>query len=110
MKATKHWLLQRVSAGLSLIGTIFTILFIKQHLFQSVNVLKKSLSQPMIALMIICTFITFLYHARLGLHIIITDYLKGKSQKIFLTLVDATSFLAIFAILYSLIKLTVKTS
>ncbi|MBA4249437.1 MAG: succinate dehydrogenase, hydrophobic membrane anchor protein [Candidatus Puniceispirillum sp.] len=110
MRASKHWFLQRVSAAASLLGSVFAILFVKQHLFQSTDVLKKNLSQPMVAFFLICTFVTFLYHARLGLQVIITDYLNGKTQRIFLSLIDGISLLSVFAIIYSLVKIMVTTS
>jgi succinate dehydrogenase / fumarate reductase membrane anchor subunit len=110
MQASKHWFLQRVSAAISLLGAIFIIIFIKQHLYQSTYLLKKSLSQPITALMMICTFTTFLYHARLGLNVVITDYLKGIKQKIILSVIDCICLLSLFAVIFSIVKIMVTVS
>lgn len=107
MQASRHWFLQRVTAGISLFGVIFTIYFIKKHLNQTQDVLKFSLASPITALSIICVFITFLFHARLGLQMIISDYLKGMKQRIIQFAVDCISLFSLLALIFSIVKIMV---
>lgn len=110
MHASKHWFLQRVSAGMALPGVCLTIFLIKKHLHQPHEMLKKSLSNPITSFLIICIFITFIYHARLGLQIIITDYLKGMKQRVASFFIDCLGFFSILALAVSLFKIMVSLS
>ena len=84
MQASKHWLHQRISA-------IALILFIpgvwwlsKAFITEPYARLHKILSNPFILFSITLAYLFLLFHARLGLEIIIDDYTKDTKRKLFL--------------------------
>jgi succinate dehydrogenase / fumarate reductase membrane anchor subunit len=84
MRASKHWLYQRISA-VALIFLIPGIWWLsKIFITQPHARLHESISNPIALLLITLAFLFILFHARLGLEIIIEDYTQDTKRKIFL--------------------------
>ncbi|MES2607902.1 MAG: succinate dehydrogenase, hydrophobic membrane anchor protein [Pseudomonadota bacterium] len=105
MRASKHWLHQRVSA-------LILFLFIPGiwWLFKTINTssyrqLHLKLSSPMVLLLMSIALLLVLYHARLGLSIIIEDYTQQIKCKILLHAADAFLSLLLLSFAYSILML-----
>jgi succinate dehydrogenase / fumarate reductase membrane anchor subunit len=84
-----HWWLQRVTA-VALIP--LTVWFVSSlvHLVQTPNVVKVAewLSSPLNALMLVLLQIALFFHAKLGLQVVIEDYIKCPVTKYALLLAN----------------------
>ncbi|MES2252929.1 MAG: succinate dehydrogenase, hydrophobic membrane anchor protein [Pseudomonadota bacterium] len=88
MRASKHWLHQRISA----IITCFCIPGL-WWLFNVINTCPYICARTQIAspsvliLMLIAVIFTF-YHARLGLRVVVEDYVENSKRKIFFVAIN----------------------
>ncbi|MCF6288443.1 MAG: succinate dehydrogenase, hydrophobic membrane anchor protein [Proteobacteria bacterium] len=101
-----HWWMQRLSAVLMLpLGLWFIIsLMTMEHI--SADTVIVWLHNPVQALLMAIWAMTVVYHATLGLQVIIEDYIHGHSMALtLLTLIKFSMFVMIVAILFSLTKL-----
>jgi succinate dehydrogenase / fumarate reductase, membrane anchor subunit len=74
---TEHWWLQRVTAIANLPLVIFLIIFILCHLGVDRATLMASVRHPLIAIALALSFLSVLWHMRLGMQVIIEDYVHG---------------------------------
>lgn len=74
---TEHWWLQRVTAVANIPLVIFLIVFILYHLGADRADLVASVKHPLIAIALIASFISILWHMRLGMQVVIEDYVHG---------------------------------
>ena len=75
---TEHWWLQRVTAIANLPLVIFLIVFILWHLGADRAELMTSVRHPLIAIALAMSFLSILWHMRLGMQVIIEDYVHGS--------------------------------
>lgn len=74
---TEHWWLQRVTAIANIPLVIFLIIFILCHLGVDRAGLVASVKHPLIAIALALSFLSILWHMRLGMQVIIEDYVHG---------------------------------
>jgi succinate dehydrogenase / fumarate reductase membrane anchor subunit len=74
---TEHWWLQRVTAIANIPLVIFLIVFILWHLGADRAALMASVRHPLIAIALALSFLSILWHMRLGMQVIIEDYVHG---------------------------------
>lgn len=74
---TEHWWLQRVTAVANIPLVIFLIVFILWHLGADRAQLMASVKHPLIAIALAMSFLSILWHMRLGMQVIIEDYVHG---------------------------------
>lgn len=74
---TEHWWLQRVTAIANIPLVIFLIVFILCHLGADRAALVTSVKHPLIAVALIASFLSILWHMRLGMQVVIEDYVHG---------------------------------
>jgi succinate dehydrogenase / fumarate reductase membrane anchor subunit len=101
-----HWWMQRLSAVLMIpLGIWFMVsLMMLDNL--SPDVLIQWLHNPIPAVLMALWVITVVYHATLGLQVIIEDYVHGKAMALtLLTLIKFAMFAMIVATFFSLFKL-----
>jgi succinate dehydrogenase / fumarate reductase membrane anchor subunit len=105
MRASKHWLHQRITA-------VVLCLFIPGFwwLFKSINTssyqeLHVNLCSPIILIFITVALAFILHHARLGLSVIIEDYTQQLKRKILLHVSDLVLLLITLGFIYSILKL-----
>lgn len=101
---TEHWWAERVSSIAAVPLTIFFILFVLTHLGASRADLIMSMKNPLIAALMALTVVTMLWHMRMGLQVVIEDYLHGAVVKYSALLLNtfftaALGVTALFAIL-----------
>ena len=74
---TEHWWLQRVTAIANIPLVVFLIVFILWHLGADRAQLMASVKHPLIAIALALSFLSILWHMRLGMQVIIEDYVHG---------------------------------
>jgi succinate dehydrogenase / fumarate reductase membrane anchor subunit len=74
---TEHWWLQRVTAIANIPLVIFLIIFVLAHLGAERATLMQSVKHPLIAIALAMSFLSILWHMRLGMQVVIEDYVHG---------------------------------
>lgn len=74
---TEHWWLQRVTAIANIPLVTFFVIFILWHLGADRAQLMASVKHPLIAVGLALSFLSVLWHMRLGMQVIIEDYVHG---------------------------------
>jgi succinate dehydrogenase / fumarate reductase membrane anchor subunit len=104
---TEHWWMQRVTAIAGIPLVIFLIAFILTHLGASRAEMVASLSNPIVAILMALTVITLLWHMKLGLQVIIEDYIHTHATKFAALLLNSFFTAAMgVAALYAILKMS----
>lgn len=103
-----HWWVQRVTALANIPLTVFLIVSIVGNLGQDLAGWRAWLGQPVVAVLMILFIANMFYHMRLGLQILIEDYLRGAAKvamMLFITFATiAFAALGIFAVVLVAVK------
>jgi succinate dehydrogenase / fumarate reductase membrane anchor subunit len=99
-----HWWAQRVTAVALLLLTPTFVISVLGHSLQSYEEMRAWLSQPWTAVMTILLALTLAWHSKLGIQVIIEDYVHSKVAKTLLLLAStfvhvAAAVAATFAVL-----------
>ena len=101
---TQHFWIQRVTAVANVPLVSYVVYFIVAHLGASREAVVASIKNPFCAMTLALAVISIFWHMRLGLQMIIEDYVHGTALKL-ISLLGITFFafilagLALFAIL-----------
>ena len=90
-----HWWVQRVTAVALLPLTAWFAIGVLGHSLQSYEDMRGWLSQPWVAVLTILLVVTLAWHSKLGVQVVIEDYVHGKGAKTSLLL--ASTFVHIGA-------------
>src|SRR6187431_2211055 len=85
---THHWLLQRFTAAgnlLTVLYLVFSLLFLPDLSYQTV---RGWLSEPLPALAMGLMIVSVFWHARLGLQVMLEDYVHGAQRVALLVLLN----------------------
>ena len=74
---TEHWWLPRVTAIANIPLVLFLVIFILAHLGAERAELVASIKHPLIAIALAASFLSILWHMRLGMQVVIEDYVHG---------------------------------
>ena len=104
---THHWWMQRVTAISNIPLIIFLIVFVISHLGASRAEMVASVANPLVAILLAFTMISVLWHMRLGLQVVIEDYVHGHGTKLAALLANSffTAALGVAA-LYAILKMS----
>ena len=104
---TEHFWMQRATAIANVPLVIFLIVFIISHLGAARPVLVNSLANPLVAILLVLSFVSILWHMRLGLQTVIEDYVHGPGVKLASLLLNTffTTALGVAAI-YAILKMS----
>jgi succinate dehydrogenase / fumarate reductase membrane anchor subunit len=97
---------QRMTAVAGIPLTIFLIGFILTHIGATRAEMLASLRNPIIAILLALTMINMLWHMRLGMQVIIEDYVHEEGRKIALILLN--TFFAVLmglASIYAILRI-----
>jgi succinate dehydrogenase / fumarate reductase, membrane anchor subunit len=103
-EGTGHWWVQRVTAvALVPLTAWFAISLLTQPL-QSYEAMRGWLGQPWVAVLTILLALTLAWHSKLGIEVIVEDYVHSKAAKTALLLLStlvhvAAAVAAVFAVL-----------
>ena len=101
---TQHFWMQRVTAVANLPLVSYVVYFIVAHLGASREAVVASVKNPFCALALSLAMISIFWHMRLGLQMVIEDYVHGTALKLISLLANtffafALTGLALYAIL-----------
>jgi succinate dehydrogenase / fumarate reductase membrane anchor subunit len=99
-----HWWVQRVTAVALLPLTIWFAVSLLAHPLQSYDAMRGWLGQPWVAVPSILLVLTLALHSKLGVEVVVEDYVHGKAAKTSLLLLStfvhvAAAVAGVFAIL-----------
>ena len=103
-EGSHHWWRQRLSALVLIPLTLWFLFSIVDQLGQSHLVVQDWIADPFTALGLILYSIFMFYHARLGLQVVIEDYVHNRSIRLALLLLSKVvlllfGILAVFSVL-----------
>ena len=103
---TEHWWMQRVTAIANIPLTIGFVIVVISLLGADHAAVAARLGHPIIAIMLLAFVVSITWHMRLGMQVVIEDYVHSEGWKIACVLVN-TFFSAAVAIagIYAILKL-----
>lgn len=84
---TRHFILQRISAAVLAVLTPWLIWFVITLIPADYMTVRASLAQPFNAVLLISFLLALFWHARLGLQVVIEDYVHHHGLGIFAQIV-----------------------
>ena len=104
---TEHWWHQRVSAIAGIPLVVFLIGFVLVHRGASRAEIASSMQNPLVAILMGLTVVTLIWHMRLGLQVVIEDYVHGHGAKLAALLLNTFFSVAMgAAALYAILKMS----
>jgi succinate dehydrogenase / fumarate reductase membrane anchor subunit len=104
---TEHFWHQRLTAIANIPLLIFVVVFIITHLGSTRAGMIESLHNPLVAVPLALAFVSVLWHMRLGLQVVIEDYVHGPAAK-FVSLLLNNFYVAALGVaaFYAILKLS----
>ena len=104
---TEHWWHQRVTAIAGIPLVIFLIGYILVHRGASRAEIVASMHNPVIAILMALTLVNLIWHMRLGVQVVIEDYVHVDHSKYFLLLLNSFfSWVMALAGVYAILKMS----
>lgn len=97
---TKHFIHQRMTAVALLLLSVFLVASLLRHVGADYITMTEWLRQPLVAVLMSALVIVICWHAKLGLEVVIEDYVHDHSSKIAALL--SVKFLSVLAGLFGL--------
>ena len=102
-----HFWIQRVTAVANLFLSIFLIGLLLTLAGQAYEVVHKALAKPYVALALLLLVISGVIHMRIGMQVIIEDYVPGEGKKIVLLMLNTFFAIAVGAsCVFAVLKLS----
>ncbi|MHC5655096.1 succinate dehydrogenase, hydrophobic membrane anchor protein [Stappia sp.] len=104
---TTHFWRQRVTAVANVFLMIFFIILVVSLQGSDQADVVAALGNPFVAIVLLLTIVNCVYHMKLGMQVVIEDYVHGEGLK-FLTLMANTFFSAFigFASVFAVLKIS----
>jgi len=83
-----HWWVQRVTAVALLPLTAWFGISLLSHTLQSYDAMRGWIAQPWVAVLTLVLVLTLAWHSKLGVEVVIEDYVHGKGAKTSLLLIS----------------------
>ncbi|MCX7351502.1 MAG: succinate dehydrogenase, hydrophobic membrane anchor protein [Alphaproteobacteria bacterium] len=105
---TEHWWHQRVTAIAGIPLVIFLVIYLLVHRGASRAEITESMHNPIVAILMGLTIANLAWHMRLGLQVVIEDYVHTYQTKYALLLLN-TFFAVVMAVaaLYAILKMSI---
>lgn len=104
---TDHFWRQRVTAVANLLLTPLFVALVVFLAGADYGVVRRALGHPVVAILMILFIGSALAHMRIGMQVIIEDYVHGEGKKILLLMLNTFFVVAVAAIcIFSLLKLS----
>lgn len=102
-----HFWLQRVTAVANLVLVVFLMWLVASLVGADYAVVKARLAQPLVALPLLLLVVSGVIHMRLGMQVIIEDYVPAEATKITLLMLNTFFAIAIAsASVFAVLKLS----
>jgi len=102
-----HFWLQRVTAAANMFLSLFAVGVVVHLVGADYATVKSVLAQPLVALALILFVVSAAIHMRIGMQVIIEDYVHGEGAKIVLLMLNSFFAIAVAAAsVLSLLKLS----
>ena len=104
---THHFWHQRLTALANVPLVIFFVILMISLAGESHEVVLDRLASPWVAIVFVLTMISISYHMRLGMQIVIEDYVHGEPQRVLLLI--ANTFFALIvaaASIFAILKIS----
>ena len=104
---TEHFWHQRLTAVANVPLILFLVFFCVAHVGSSQADMTAAIANPLVALMLVFTIISITWHMRLGMQVIIEDYVHSEGTKLAALLAN-TFFCAVVALvgLFAVLKIS----
>ena len=104
---TEHFWHQRMTAIANLPLIIFLLWFVISHLGATRNDVVASVQNPFNAILLALSFVSILWHMRLGMQVVIEDYVHGHGVRLACILLNGffTAALGV-AVFYAILKMS----
>ena len=106
-EGTHHWLLQRFTAAGNLLTVLFLVVSFVALPDLSYEAVRAWLAKPLPALAIALLIVSVFWHARLGLQVLVEDYLHGASRFTAILLLNLVAFAGAGFGLVSLVQIRI---
>jgi succinate dehydrogenase / fumarate reductase, membrane anchor subunit len=106
-EGANHFWQQRMTAVANIVLVIFLIGLLASVAGADYATVRRTLANPLVALPLLLMILSGVYHMRLGMQVIIEDYVSAEGSKVALLMLN--TFFAIFvgmACVYSVLKLS----
>lgn len=104
---TDHFWHQRLTALANVPLTIFFIILVISMAGEDYQTVLERLSSPVVAILFVLTIASMAYHMRLGMQIIIEDYVHGEPQRVLLLIANTFfSLIVAFASIFAILKIS----
>ena len=106
-KGTEHFWLQRVTALANIPLAVFFVSAMVAHAGADYVTVTAFLSRPIVALVMLLLILSMVWHMRLGLQVVIEDYIHGNMAKLLALILNTFFALAVgTASVLAILKLT----
>jgi succinate dehydrogenase / fumarate reductase, membrane anchor subunit len=103
---TQHWWMQRVTAVANVPLVLFAIYFVIAHLGATRDQVVQAADNPFTSLLLALGFVAVLWHMKLGMQVIIEDYVTGHFAKIVAIILNGFYTVALgAAAIYAILKM-----
>jgi succinate dehydrogenase / fumarate reductase membrane anchor subunit len=104
---TEHFWQQRMTAVANVPLVIFLMWFVISHLGAARSEIVASVQNPFIAILLVLSLVSILWHMRLGMQVVIEDYVHGPATKLACIVFNSSFTTALgVAALYAIFKMS----
>ncbi len=86
-EGSHHWWLQRLSAMGLIPLSLWFVFAVIDHIDDTYSEVTEWISSPSVAVMLLLLIGFMVYHAQLGVQVVIEDYVHSESLKLLLTII-----------------------